>query len=144
MFTKKNIIINLFIIFFSANFSFAQLTQTEANATIENFFSLCKKGDFHNSAKLLIYFGQDKVRLYKDFFNPDNPDEFKEVKRICKKVNATLLISDSYTIGKLRKLKFNGETVQGVNVLFKSGKQKIRKRILLKKINDKTGILDYS
>ena len=95
MIIKKRVVLSLFVTLFAANIIFAQITQKEAESTIENFFSLCKKGDFHNSAGLLIYSGQDKARLYKDFFNPNNPDEFKEVKRICKRVNATLLISDS-------------------------------------------------
>ena len=141
---KKRIVFSLFALIFAANIMSAQITQKEAESTIEKFFSLCKKGDFHNSAGLLVYSGQDKTRSYKDFFNPNNPDEFKEVKRICKKVNATLLISDSYNFGKLRTVKFYDKTVQSLDVFFKSGKQKMRKRILLAKVKDKTGILSYN
>ena len=80
----------------------AQINEADAKNSIENFFTLCKKSDFKNAANILAYNGKDKSRIYKYFFNPNNPDEFKEVKRVCKKVTATLLISDSYSFGKFR------------------------------------------
>ena len=143
MITKKNIIITLFFVLLTTNFSFSQVSVDEAKKATESFFTFCKKNDFVNSSKLLAYYGSDKSRLYKDFYNSNNPDEFKEIKRICKKVNATILISDSHSYGKFRDKTIDGKKLQLLEVQFISGNQKIKRRILFIKINEKTAIFDY-
>ncbi len=141
--TKKNIFLTLMLVVISTTFVFAQVSEADAKKITESFFNLSKKNDIKNAAKLLAYCGADKSRLYKDFYNPNNPDEFKEVKRICKKVNATLLISDSYSFGKFRERTINGKKLKSLEVKFLSGTQKIRRKILFIKINGSTAIFDY-
>lgn len=131
-----------FLIF--SSITVAQVIESEAKATAKTFFEICKKNDFKKSATILAYVGADKQRLYKDFYNPNNPDEYKEVKRICKKINATLLISDSYDFGKFKDRKINGKNVQYLEVKFVSGSQKIRRKIFFIKINKKVAIFDYN
>ena len=143
MTTKRNIIITLFFVLLTTNLSFSQVSVDEAKKATESFFTFCKKNDFINSSKLLAYYGSDKSRLYKDFYNSNNPDEFKEVKRICKKVNATLLISDSHSYGKFRDKTIAGKKLQVLEVLFISGSQKIKRRIMFVKIEGKPAIFDY-
>ncbi|MDA3862034.1 MAG: hypothetical protein PF445_12500 [Melioribacteraceae bacterium] len=140
----KIVIITLILLIFGTNFSLAQVTVDEAKKATESFFTLCKKNDFKNSAKILAYSGADKSRLYKDIYNANNPDEFKEVKRICKKVNATLLISDSYSFGKFRDRTIDGKKLQSLDVQFLSGSQKIRRKILFIKIKGVATIFDYN
>ena len=143
---KKNFI--LFTIILSLLLAntclFSQITEENAKETVENFFSLCKKSDFKNSANLLAYYGDDKSRIYKDLFNPNNPDEFKEIKRVCKKVTATLLISDSYSFGKFRDRTIDKKKFKSLDIVFLSGKQKVKQKILFLEINDKPAIFDYN
>ncbi|MBU0473410.1 MAG: hypothetical protein KKF62_04545 [Bacteroidetes bacterium] len=143
---KKNElgISTLIFVLFLAVLSYGQVSEQEAKNTTELFFSLCKKNDFQNSAKVLAYYGADKARLYKDFFNPKNPDELKEVKRICKKVNATLLISDSFSFGQYSDQIVNGEKLKSLEVQFLSGSQKIKRKILFIKIEKAVAIFDYN
>ena len=143
MIAKKKYIITLFLVFILGNFISAQVLEVDAKKTTETFFELCKKNDFKSSANLLAYYGADKSRLYKDFYNSNNPDEFKEVKRICKKVNATLLISDSYSFGKFRNRTINGKKIQSLDVVFLSGTQKVKRKILFIKIKNSSAIFDY-
>ncbi len=122
----------------------AQITEAKAKETVEKFFKLCKKNDFKNVSNLLAYYGEDKSRIYKDFFNPNNPDELKEVKRICKKVTATLLISDSYSFGKFRDRVIEKKKFKSLDVVFLSGKQKVKQKVLFIEINNKPAIFDYN
>ena len=143
---KKNIIlftIILSVLLMNTNL-LAQITEAKAKETIENFFTLCKKNDFKNSSNMLAYYGEDKSRIYKDFFNSNNPDEFKEVKRVCKKVTATLLISDSYNFGKFRDRIIEKKKFQSLDVIFVSGKQKVKRKVLFLEINGKPAIFDYN
>ncbi len=142
---QKKILITIILSVLFVNTSlFAQINEAKAKATVENFFTLCKKSDFKKSANLLAYYGKDKSRIYKDFFNPNNPDEFKEVKRVCKKVTATLLISDSYSFGKFRDKIIDKKKFKSLDVIFLSGKQKVKQKVLLLEINGKIAIFDYN
>ena len=134
----------IFSLLFVGSTSFAQISEAEAKKSIENFFALCKKSDFKNASNSLAYSGKDKSRIYKDFFNPNNPDEFKEVKRVCKKVTATLLISDSYSFGKFRDKTIDGKKFKSLDVVFLSGEQKVKQKVLLLEINGKAAIFDYN
>ena len=144
---KKNIFILTTIILsllFMSTSLIGQISEATAKKTVENFFTLCKKSDFKNASILLAYNGKDKARIYKDFFNPNNPDEFKEVKRVCKKVTATLLISDSHSFGKFRDRTINNKKFKSLDVIFLSGKQKVIQKILLIDINGKIAIYDFN
>lgn len=141
--TVKRIFLTLILVVISTTFVFAQVSEADAKKMTESFFSFCKKNDVKSAAKLLAYYGADKSRLYKDFYNSNNPDEFKEVRRICKKVNATLLISDSYSYGKFRERTIAGKKLKALEVKFLSGTQKIKRKILFIKINGSTAIFDY-
>ncbi len=144
---KKNILIlitTLLSLLFVTSTLQAQISETSAKKTVENFFTLCKKSDFKNASNILAYYGKDKSRTYNDFFNPNNPDEFKEVKRVCKKVTATLLISDSYSFGKFRDKVIDGKKFKSLDVIFLSGKQKVKQKVLLLEINGKISIFDYN
>ena len=144
--TKRNlsIFIVLLSLFIFNSLVTAQVSETEAKKTVETLFTLCKKNDFRNSANLLAYYGFDNSRVYKDFFNPNNPDELKEIKRICKKINATLLISDSYSFGKFRDRIIGGKKFKSLDVIFLSGKQKVKEKILFITINGKPAIYNYN
>ncbi len=144
MITKKRFIFALAFVMLLVNFVSAQVSEVDAKKTTEKFFTLCKANNFKSSTKLLAYYGADKSRLYKDFYNSSNPDEFKEVKRICKKVNATLLISDSYSFGKFRNRTINGKKLQSLDVVFLSGTQKIKRKILFVSIKGSPAIFDYN
>jgi hypothetical protein len=144
MVKKRNMIVALIFCLFATNFLIAKVSIDDAKKATETFFELSKKNDFQNAAKLLAYYGADKSRLYNDFYNANNPDELNEVKRICKKVNATLLISDSYTFGKLRDKTINGKKLQTLEVQFLSGSQKIKRRILFIEIDGAPAIFDYN
>jgi len=137
-------LLTLIFLFLLVSVSFSQVTEEEAKKSTDLFFSYCKVNDFQNSAKLLAYYGSDKLRLYKDFYNPNNPDELKEVKRICKKVTATLLISDSFSFGKFEDKEVNGVKLQSLDVQFLSGTQKIKRKILFIKIDKTVAIFDYN
>ncbi|MCF6269436.1 MAG: hypothetical protein L3J41_06990 [Melioribacteraceae bacterium] len=123
---------------------FAQITEAEAKKTVENFFQLCKENNFKKASKLLAYYGEDKSRIYKDLFNPNNRDELKEVKRVCKKVTATLLISDSFSFGKFRNRVIDKKKFKSLDVIFLSGKQKVKRKVLFLEINGKPAIFDYN
>ena len=144
---KKNLLILIAIILsllFVNSTLQAQISEVDAKNSVENFFTLCKKSDFKNASSLLAYNGKDESRIYKDFFNPNNPDEFKEVKRVCKKVTATLLISDSYSFGKFRDKIIEEMKFKSLDVIFLSGKQKVKQKVLLLEINGKIAIFDYN
>ena len=144
---KKNLLILiatlLSLIFVNSTIE-AQISEANAKNTVENFFTFCKNNDFKNASTLLAYYGKDKARTYNDFFNPNNPDEFKEVKRVCKKVTATLLISDSYSFGKFRDKVIEEKKFKSLDVIFLSGKQKVKQKVLLLEINGKISIFDYN
>ena len=140
---ERNILTLIFILFLTS-ISFSQVTEEEAKKSTELFFSLCKKNDYPNAAKLLAYYGSDKLRLYSDFYNPNNPDELKEIKRICKKVTATLLISDSFSFGEFKDKIVNGVKLKSLDIQFLSGSQKIKRKIFFLQIDKKSAIFDYN
>ncbi len=105
---------------------------------------LCKNNDFKNASKILAYYGENNSRIYKDFFNSNNPDEFKEVKRVCKKATATLLISDSYKFGKFRDRVIDKKKVKSLDIIFLSGTQKVKSKVLFLEINGRPAIFDYN
>jgi hypothetical protein len=143
---KKNLILLLitFTLLFAQTSLFAQITELEGKETVENFFKLCKKNDYKSSSRILAYYGADNSRIYKDLFNPNNPDELKEIKRICKKVTATLLISDSYSFGKFRNRTIDKIKFKSLDVIFLSGSQKVKQKVLLLEINGKPVIFNYN
>ena len=141
---KNRIYLVIILVMVFVNQTNAQVLEVEAKKTTESFFAFCKKNDFQNSAKLLAYMGADQARLYSDFYNPNNPDELKEIKRICKKINATLLISDSYSFGDFEDKTINGKKLQYMEVQFLSGSQKIKRKIFFVKIKDSVAIFDYN
>jgi len=140
---ERNILTLIFILFLTS-ISFSQVTEEEAKKSTESFFSICKKSDYPNAAKLLAYYGSDKLRLYNDFYNPNNPDELKEIKRICKKVTATLLISDSFSFGEFKDKIVNGVKLKSLDIQFLSGSQKIKRKIFFIQIDKKAAIFDYN
>jgi hypothetical protein len=141
--TTRAIFAFITILIFSS-LAIAQVAEADAKKATESFFAFSKKNDFKGAAKLLAYVGADKSRLYEDNYNPNNPDEFKEVKRICKKINATLLISDSYNFGKFGDRKINGKDIQFLEVEFISGSQKIRRKVFFVKVKEQVAIFDYN
>jgi len=82
--------------------------------------------------------------LYSDFYNPNNPNELKEIKRICKKVTATLLISDSFSFGEFKDKIVNGVKLKSLDIQFLSGSQKIKRKIFFLQIDKKSAIFDYN
>jgi hypothetical protein len=141
---RSGLILIVLALFITSTNLFGKITEFQAKETVEEFFKLCKRNDFKNSAKLLAYYGENKSRLYKDLFNPNNPDEFKEIKRICKKITATLMISDSYGFGKFRDRTIDGKKFKSLDVIFLSGKQKVKRKILFVEINGKPAIYYYN
>ncbi len=141
---ETSIYLALIFIFIFSGFASAQVNEKDAKTTTESFFSLCKKNNFKESSKLLAYLGTDNARLYNDVYNANNPDEYKVVRRICKKINATLLISDSYSFGKFGNKDIRGKKVQFLEVQFSSGSQKIKHYVYFIEIKNKVVIFDYN
>jgi len=115
----------------------AQIDKQSAINVANQLFNSCKKNDYRSSASILAYHGSDEARLYKDTYNYSNPQEASEVKRFCNRMKAMVEISDSYEFGSFRTRKMHGHEMKSLDVIFKSGNQKIKNRLIFIAIKGK-------
>ncbi|MEN8191979.1 MAG: hypothetical protein ABFS12_04140 [Bacteroidota bacterium] len=130
----------VFVLFISMNKISAQVDKKAAKSTANKLFSLCQKNNYSSASSILAYHGSNESRLYKDTYNYSNSSEASDVKRFCKRVKAMIEISDSYDFGSFRKRKMHGKEVQSLDVIFKSGNQKIKNKLTFIEINGKPAI----
>jgi len=127
-------LISFFVIIFaivvSSNVIFGQITEQSAKSVANKFFNACKKSDYGSASVMLAYHGSDESRLYKDTYNYSISEDASDVKRFCNRVKATLEISDSYEFGKFRTKKSHGNEYKSLDVVFKSGSQKIKNKLI--------------
>ncbi len=116
--------------FISFNAINAQISEQSAKNIANQLFSSCEKNDYRSVADILAYHGSDESRLYKDTYNYSNSKEASAVKRFCNRLKALIEISDSYELGSLRSRKIYGKEVKSLDVVFKSGNQKIKNKLI--------------
>ncbi|MBN2570893.1 MAG: hypothetical protein JXA68_02085 [Ignavibacteriales bacterium] len=137
---KKVILVVIFFLFTSYLFSNVncsssnQIQEEKIKNMVTKFLDYCDIKDYESAGKYLLYNGENANRKYKEIFNYSNTDEKKEVERICKKVNAMLIISDSYTNGSITQETKEGITWQVLEVFFKSGEQVLRQTFYILEI----------
>ncbi|MBN1637381.1 MAG: hypothetical protein JW866_00315 [Ignavibacteriales bacterium] len=124
-------------LFSNVNCSGSNQVQEEKIKTMVNkFLDYCDKKDYQSASRYLLYNGEVVNRKYKEIFNYSNVDEKKEVDRICKKVNAMLIISDSYTNGSISQETKEGISWSVLEVFFKSGEQVLRQSFYVLEISE--------
>jgi len=120
----------LFFLFLTASLSTleAQTISKEelAGNTVLKLLQLSEKEKFEDAANLIAYKGKEKERVDNDIYNYKVSDEAKKVRRICKKINALLSISDSHEFGSFNTKKISGKNIYIFDLFFISGGQKIR------------------
>lgn len=116
-----------FISFITIN---AQISEQLAKNVANQLFNSCEKNNYKSAAGFLAYHGADETRLYKETYKYSNSKEASDVKRFCNRLKAMIEISDSYELGKLRSRKIYGKEFQSLDVIFKSGNQKIKNKLV--------------
>lgn len=134
-------IFGIFLFVFGINSSFAQVSEETAKEVANKLFSLCEKENYSSASSLLAYHGSDESRLYKDTYKFTNSSEAGEVKRLCNRLKAMIEISDSYDFGSYRNRKSNGQQLQSLDIIFKSGNQKIKNKLTFISINGSAVVL---
>lgn len=129
-------ILTSYIFSYTSCSSSVQLQEEKIKNMINKFLDYCDKKDYENASKLLLYNGNDPSRKYKVVFDYNNSDDKKEVERICKKINAMLIISDSYTNGSITQEIKDGINWNVLEVFFKSGEQVLRQSFYVLEISD--------
>lgn len=123
-----------FISFITIN---AQISEQSAKSVANQLFNSCEKNNYKSVAGILAYHGSDETRLYKDTYNYSNSKEASDIKRFCNRLKAMIEISDSYELGKLRSRKIYGREFKSLDVVFKSGNQKIKNKLMFIDIKGK-------
>jgi len=123
--------------FIGSNIINAQVDKQSAIKVANQLFNACKNNDYRSTADILAYHGSDEARLYKDTYNYTNSQEASEVKRFCRRMKAMVEISDSYEFGSFKTRKVHGHEVKSLDVIFKSGNQKIKNKLIFIAINGK-------
>ncbi len=108
----------------------SQISEQSANNVANQLFKSCEKNNYKSAADILAYHGSDETRLYKDTYKYSDSKEASDVKRFCNRLKAMIEISDSYELGKLRSRKIYGKEFQSLDVIFKSGNQKIKNKLV--------------
>ncbi|MFZ1291587.1 MAG: hypothetical protein WAR79_15935 [Melioribacteraceae bacterium] len=118
-FTKLNLIL-LFLIG-GFNLSNAQISEPEVKTALSNIFDLSVNEDYNKAANFLLFEKVNEKRSYNASVN----DELKSVKRQCKKIKAYIDLSDSYEYNGFKTTNIEGLNGAILNVVFKSGDQKL-------------------
>lgn len=127
--------------FLSMNNLNAQINAQNAKDVANSLFELCGKNNYSSAASLLAYHGSDESRLYKSTYNYSNSSEAADVKRFCNRIKAMIEISDSYEFGSFGTKKTHGNEVKSLEVIFKSGSQKIKNKLTFVLVNNNTVVL---
>ncbi len=106
--------------------TFVRISEDKAlKNTIMTLLNYCKENSYEKAAKLIAYTGEDKSRELKTHFNAALKEELNQVKRICKKISALIGISSGYEFGNITSTKDNGMYIYKVELIFKSGEEKL-------------------
>lgn len=135
-------VLGISIVVFGLNSSFGQVNEESAKEIANKLFNMCLKENYSSASNLLAYHGSDESRLYKDTYTYSNSTEAAEVKRLCNRIKAMIEISDSYDFGSFRNRKSNGKQVQSLDIIFKSGNQKIKNKLTFISINGSAVVLN--
>jgi len=108
----------------------------KAEKTLEILFDLSEDKNYNSASEHIAYTGSDQERYLKDMYDAKNSNELKQVKRLCKKINALQSISDSYTLGTFNEEKDNEVPTYILNVTFKSGGQNLTSQFKFIQIKD--------
>ena len=124
------------VIFFSL-ISFAQ-ENNKLISTAKNIFELSANSEYKSAAKYFIY-SDENTTAYERVINPENKNELRTVKKICKKIKGLLKISSSYNFGDVKNQ--NNTTIVTVNFL--STGQDLSFIIKFVKFNDEYKLLSF-
>ncbi|MBK7105683.1 MAG: hypothetical protein IPH62_10405 [Ignavibacteriae bacterium] len=117
--TKLNMIF-LFLIT-GYNFTNAQISEADVKTALTNIFNVSVDENYNNAANLFLFEKTNEKRSY----NTSVSDELKSVKRQCKKIKAYIDLSDSYEFSGFKTANIDGLNGAILNVIFKSGDQKL-------------------
>ncbi|MBN1301482.1 MAG: hypothetical protein JW995_09740 [Melioribacteraceae bacterium] len=131
-------IIKNLIFFFIPLIAFSQTNESadEVKSAVENLFEICKSGNFEKAAGYIAYMDDDKSRYLNDSYDFNNSNEAKKVKRIAKKINAFLKLSDKYEFGEYETMDDGGKQITSIQVIFISGSQQLKTQFSFVKINE--------
>ena len=152
---KKHFILSITAVL-SMLFTKAQTAKTDSTSaatTLRSLLSVCRNidfadpktqqlGIFYKAAPYIIYQGNDKKRVWKEFANYSNAEDKKGVDEVCTRINETVNRDSSYQIIKY----FTEKESEGVwHVLMVSYKKKgVEKKVAFAflKIGSKFGLGD--
>lgn len=116
--------------------------EESAKNTVLTLLQLSENEKFEDAANLIAYKGKEKERVDNDIYNYKESDEAKKVRRICKKINALLNISDSHEFGNFSTKKKSGKNIHIFDLFFISGEQKIRVEFSFVDFNNRLILID--
>jgi hypothetical protein len=99
----------------------AQTSEANVKSALSSVFDVSVKEDFSKAAGLMLYEDGKEKRAY----NSSDNSELKTVKRQCKKIKAYIDLSDSYEYANFSTTQINGMNGAVLEVIFKSGDQKL-------------------
>jgi len=116
--------------------------EESAKNTVLTLLQLSENEKFEEAAYYIAYKGNEKERVDNDTYNYKVSDEAKKVRRICKKINALLNISDSHEFGNFYTRKRSGKINYVFDLFFISGEQKIRVEFSFIDFNNRLILID--
>jgi len=111
----------------------------EIKSTLIKILDLSKSKSYNDAAKHIAYKGEDSKRNLLSPLNPNDKNEFAQVRRIVNKISSLLQLSSKYEIGKIIKSEDDENLNYNIEVIFTSGEQKLT--TLFKVINTDYGFL---
>ena len=111
----------------------------EIKSTLIKILDLSKSKSYNDAAKHIAYKGKDSKRNLLSPLNPNDKNEFAQVRRIVNKISSLLQLSSKYEIGKIIKSEDDENLNYNIEVIFTSGEQKLT--TLFKVINTDYGFL---
>ena len=133
MFKFKTLII---IAFFSLC-SFAQ-SSDKIISTAKTIFELSADSDYKKAAEFFIYSDKNQTK-YERVINSGNKEEFRSVKKICKKIKGLLKISSSYNFSKISTDK----KITTIEVNFLSSGQNLKFNLGFIQLNNEFKLLSF-
>ncbi|MBI1931753.1 MAG: hypothetical protein HYS24_04385 [Ignavibacteriales bacterium] len=121
------------------NSVYAQVSEADAKTVLNSIFDASSKEDYNKASSLLMF---EKV-LDKRAYNNSDPAEQKSVKRICKKIKAYIDLSDSYEVSGSKSVNMQGLNGTVLDVVFKSGDQKLNIAFTFLNVSGKILLSDF-
>lgn len=126
---KRTAIVFGLLIMSSVVFGQSQAHQSHISLKIEELFSAASNDDYELARGLILLEKRTNEEISYQFPDSENKTDLNKIKRYCKTLAALNKISDEHLIENFKEVNYKGQDLIIAVILFKSGKQSIRKNL---------------